>query len=126
MVTRHPRVALGCSALSMVAATLLLPIFGRWEFGAIALLIVWGIGYGGVPVVLQTWFADALPGRSEVSSVLFTASFQATFCLGALLGGMLVDRTSPSTNLVCGGVTALLVLVITSGVIDTRRGHRAG
>ncbi|WP_433759666.1 MFS transporter [Nocardia sp. CA-135398] len=122
----RPRRALGFAASAMAAAMLLLPLLGRWDFGAIALLIVWGIGYGGVPVVLQTWFADALPDAPEVASVLFTASFQATFCVGALAGGVIVDRTSPGTVLVCGGATALLVLLITSEVIDARRVHRAG
>lgn len=122
----RPRLALGFAASAMAAAMLLLPSLGRWEFGAIALLIVWGIGYGGVPVVLQTWFADALPDAPEVASVLFTASFQATFCVGALVGGVIVDRTSPGTVLLCGGATVLLVLLITSGVIDARRVHRAG
>ncbi|MEV2223697.1 MFS transporter [Nocardia vinacea] len=122
----RPRLALGFAASAMAAAMLLLPLLGRWEFGAIALLIVWGIGYGGVPVVLQTWFADALPDAPEVASVLFTASFQATFCVGALVGGVIVDRTSPGTVLLCGGTTVLLALLITSGVIDTRRVHRAG
>ncbi|WP_063046309.1 MFS transporter [Nocardia pseudovaccinii] len=122
----RPRLALGFAASAMAAAMLLLPLLGRWEFGAIALLIVWGIGYGGVPVVLQTWFADALPDAPEVASVLFTASFQATFCVGALVGGVIVDRTSPGTTLLCGGATVLLVLLITSGVIDARRVHRAG
>ncbi|WP_433525445.1 MFS transporter [Nocardia pseudovaccinii] len=121
----RPRLALGFAASAMAAAMLLLPLLGRWEFGAIALLIVWGIGYGGVPVVLQTWFADALPDAPEVASVLFTASFQATFCVGALVGGVIVDRTSPGTVLLYGGATALLVLLITSGVIDARRVHRA-
>ncbi|WP_062985052.1 MFS transporter [Nocardia anaemiae] len=121
----RPRRALGFAASAMAAAMLLLPLLGRWDFGAIALLIVWGVGYGGVPVVLQTWFADALPDAPEVASVLFTASFQATFCVGALTGGVIVDRTSPGTVLVCGGVIALLVLLITSEVIDARRVHRA-
>nr|WP_051182397.1 MFS transporter [Nocardia vinacea] len=122
----RPRLALGFAASAIATAMLLLPSLGRWELGAIALLIVWGIGYGGVPVVLQTWFADALPDAPEVASVLFTASFQATFCVGALVGGVIVDRTSPGTVLLCGGATVLLVLLITSGVIDARRVRRAG
>lgn len=58
--------------------------------------------------------------------MLFTASFQATISLGALVGSLVVDRTSPPTLMVLGAATALLVLLITSGVIDARRTHRAG
>ncbi|WP_327139463.1 MFS transporter [Nocardia sp. NBC_01327] len=112
MITRHPRAALISAAASMAAAMLLLPTLGRGELGAAALLIIWGIGYGGVPVILQTCFARAVPHHAEVSSVLFTSSFQATFSLSALAGGILLDRTSPSAVLMCGGITALLVLGI--------------
>ncbi|MFQ6395791.1 MFS transporter [Nocardia sp. KC 131] len=121
LVGRRPRVTLACAAALMACATLLLPTFGRWEIGAGVLLIVWGVGYGAVPVAVQTWFANAVRDTPEVASVLFTASFQATFSLGALVGGIIVDRTSPSTVMLLGGATALLVLVVTSGVIDARR-----
>ncbi|WP_406231939.1 MFS transporter [Nocardia sp. NBC_01009] len=125
LVARRPRTTLGGAATLMACATLALPLLGRWEIGAALLLILWGIGYGAVPVALQTWFAAAVHSTAEVSSVLFTASFQATFSLGALVGGVIVDRTTPSTVMLLGGATALLVLVITSGVIDVRRTHRA-
>ncbi|MEV6427331.1 MFS transporter [Nocardia sp. NPDC051463] len=126
LVARRPRTTLGGAAALMACATLALPLLGRWEAGAALLLIVWGVGYGAVPVALQAWFAAAVPSTAEVSSVLFTASFQATFSLGALVGGVIVDRTEPSMVMLLGGATALLVLVITSGVIDTGRTHRAG
>ncbi|WP_328404535.1 MFS transporter [Nocardia sp. NBC_00403] len=125
LVARRPRTTLGGAATLMACATLALPLLGRWETGAALLLILWGIGYGAVPVALQTWFATAVHSTAEVSSVLFTASFQATFSLGALVGGVIVDRTTPSTVMLLGGATALLVLVITSGVIDARRTRRA-
>ncbi|WP_405137394.1 hypothetical protein [Nocardia sp. NBC_01388] len=112
MITNHPRAALISAAAAMAAAMLLLPTLGRAEFGAAALLLIWGIGYGGIPVILQTCFARVVPDHAEVSSVLFTASFQATFSLSALAGCLLLDRTSPSAVLSCGGITALLVLGI--------------
>ena len=42
--------------------------------------------------------------------MLFTASFQATISAGALVGGLVVDRTSPSAVMALGGVTALLMV----------------
>ncbi|MFB8000703.1 MFS transporter [Nocardia sp. NPDC056000] len=123
LVGRSPRAALGAAATLMAAALLLLPVFGHREFAAAALLTVWGIGYGGIPVILQTWFAAAVPDHAEVSSTLFTASFQATFCAGALAGGLLLDRTSPSTVLVCGGAIAIAVLVICLSDLSEKLAH---
>jgi predicted MFS family arabinose efflux permease len=44
--------------------------------------------------------------------VLFTASFQATIGVGALLGGAVVDRSSPSAVMAAAGVVALLMAVL--------------
>ncbi|MDQ0835851.1 putative MFS family arabinose efflux permease [Streptomyces achromogenes] len=90
LVARHPRATFGTAAGMIAAATLLLPVLGQWKAGAVALLIVWGVAYGAVPVSSQTWFTKASPDTPEAASVMFTASFQATISLGALLA-------SPST-----------------------------
>ncbi|MFB8274103.1 MFS transporter [Nocardia colli] len=107
----RPHATLGCAAAMLAAAMLLLPVFGRWEAGAFVLLIIWGIGYGAIPVSTQTWFAKAVPHAPEAASVLFTASFQATFALGALAGGLVVDRGSPTAVMFVGGFVATLTIV---------------
>ncbi|RKN60827.1 MFS transporter [Streptomyces klenkii] len=110
-VTRYPRTTFGLAAGMIATATLLLPVLGRWQIGALALLIVWGVAYGAVPVSSQTWFAKATPDAPEAASVLFTASFQATLSLGAVAGGVIVDRTSLSTVMTLGGLVAVLTVV---------------
>ncbi|MFS7875637.1 MFS transporter [Streptomyces asiaticus] len=113
-VTRYPRTVLGLAAGLIAAATLLLPALGRWQAGALTLLIVWGVAYGAVPVASQTCFSKAAPHAPESASVLFTASFQATISLGALVGGVVLDHSSPSTVMALGGCTAVL-MVLTAG-----------
>ncbi|MFF9207664.1 MULTISPECIES: MFS transporter [unclassified Streptomyces] len=106
MVTRRPRVTFGSAAGLIAVVTSLLPFLGRSAIGAVTLLIIWGVAYGTVPVSSQTWFAKAAPHAPEAASVLFTASFQATFSLGALTGGVAVDHSSPSMVMTLGGITA--------------------
>ncbi|NDU72064.1 MFS transporter [Actinomadura sp. DSM 109109] len=110
-LTRHPRTTFAVAGGLVAFATLALPLLGRWEPGALVLLVLWGVGYGAVPVCSQTWFARAAPHAPEAASVLFTASFQATLSTGALAGGVVVDRTSPSTIMMLGGLTALAMVV---------------
>ncbi|WP_399935222.1 MFS transporter [Streptomyces kanamyceticus] len=110
-VARYPRTVFGLAAGLIAAATLLLPTLGRWEAGAVLLLVVWGIAYGAVPVASQTWFSKSAPHAPEAASVLFTASFQATISLGALVGGVVLDRTSPSAVMLLGGCTAALMVL---------------
>ncbi|MEU3607832.1 MFS transporter [Streptomyces sp. NPDC035033] len=118
-VGRHPRATFAAVGASIAGATLLLPVLGGSEAGAVALLIVWGVAYGAVPVCSQTWFVKAAPGSPEASSVLFTASFQATISIGALVGGAVLDRSSPSAVMVLGGLAAVLMVLVTWA-------HRAG
>jgi predicted MFS family arabinose efflux permease len=96
----------------IAGATLLLPAFGRSEIGLAVLLVVWGLGYGGVPVCSQTWFVKSSRGATEAASVLFTSSFQATISIGALVGGVVVDATSTVTVMLLGGGVAVLMVVI--------------
>ncbi|MEU3074512.1 MFS transporter [Streptomyces laurentii] len=110
-VGRRPRTVFGLAAGLIAAATLLLPVLGHGSIGAVALLIVWGVAYGAVPVCSQTWFTKAAPDAPEAASVLFTASFQATISSGALVGGLVVDHGSPSTVMVLGGISAAVMVV---------------
>ncbi|MEV6554482.1 MFS transporter [Nocardia sp. NPDC051756] len=110
-IVRRPHATFGCAAALMAGAMLLLPVFSRGEAGALVLLIIWGIGYGAIPVSTQTWFTKAVPHAPEAASVLFTASFQATFSLGALAGGLVVDRGSPTTVMFLGGFVATLTII---------------
>ncbi|MFK0230465.1 MFS transporter [Streptomyces sp. NPDC090303] len=120
-VGRFPRATFAAAACLIAAATLLLPVLGRSDAGAVALLVVWGVAYGAVPVCSQTWFARASPDRPEASSVLFTASFQATISLGALAGGAVLDHSSPATVMVLGGLPAVLAALVAGSHRATRR-----
>ncbi|WP_406312588.1 MFS transporter [Streptosporangium sp. NBC_01639] len=129
-VTRGLRATFVVVGCMIAGATLLLPVFGGGDVGAIVLLIVWGLAYGAVPVCSQTWFATSAPHATEAASILFTSSFQATIAVGALLGGVVVDASSPSAVMVCGGAIAVLMVLTATvsravpGAASSRRGAR--
>ncbi|MFF1711139.1 MFS transporter [Streptomyces sp. NPDC058268] len=105
---RAPRATFATAAGLLATATLLLPALGTGKPGALALLLLWGIAYGAVPVCSQTWFVTAAPHAPEAASVLFTSSFQATISLGALAGGLVVDAASTTAVMTVGAVAAVL------------------
>ncbi|MET9373613.1 MFS transporter [Streptomyces sp. NPDC002992] len=111
-VARYPRGTFAAAALMIAGATVLLPVLGKDDLGAVALLVLWGVAYGAVPVCSQTWFAKASPDSPEASSVLFTASFQATISIGSLVGGVVVDRSSPSMVMTLAGTAAALMVLV--------------
>ncbi|NUP03744.1 MAG: MFS transporter [Nonomuraea sp.] len=108
-VVTHLRATFVTCGFLIAATALLLPSAGGTTVGAVVALVVWGLAYGGVPVCSQASFVTAAPHAPEAATVVFTSSFQATFALGALLGGRIVDSFSASAVMVCGGLTALLM-----------------
>ncbi|MFC4909763.1 MFS transporter [Actinomadura gamaensis] len=122
-ITRRPTLTSAIAGSLIAVATLALPVLGTGAAGAALVLAVWGAGYGAIPVCSQTWFATAVPRTPEAASVLFTASFQATFSTGALTGGLIVDRTSPSTVMLAGGATAT-AMVLTLAAVAAARSRR--
>ncbi|MFJ4091720.1 MFS transporter [Kitasatospora sp. NPDC089913] len=113
------RPVFGTAVVLLAAAALLMPVLGTGGPGAAVLLTVWGAAYGAVPVCSLTWFLAAAPQAPEAAGVLFTSSFQATLSIGALSGGLVVDRSSPATVMVLGGAVALLAAALVLG-----HGHR--
>ncbi|MET7283232.1 MFS transporter [Kribbella sp. NPDC005582] len=118
---RNLRLTFATCAGLMAAAMLLLPLFAASTPGIVALLVVWGLGYGGVPVCTMTMFAAAAPQAREAATVLFTSSFQAVLSIGALLGGLVVDAWSVPTAMVLGGLCA----VLTVGAVTWSRTQQA-
>lgn len=110
-VARRPRATFGVAAGLVAAATLLLPVSGDETWGAVALLVVWGLGYGAVPVCSQAWTARSA-SSPEAATVLFTSCFQATIAVGALVGGRLLDASSVSVVMQCGGVVAVAAVAV--------------
>lgn len=74
---------------------------------AIVILLGWGLAYGGASVSLQSWMNQAAPQATEAASALFTATFNFSIALGALLGGQAVDGSGPRAALILGAVLVL-------------------
>ncbi|WP_346012200.1 hypothetical protein [Streptomyces sp. SID3343] len=70
-------------------------------------LVLWGLGYGAVPVTLQTWILTASPEAPEAASALYVSTFNLSIALGALLGGFAVDSLATASVLWIGGAQAI-------------------
>jgi DHA1 family purine ribonucleoside efflux pump-like MFS transporter len=79
---------------------------------------LWGVGFGGIPTMSQTWISRAEPNRIEAAGGLFVATFQFAIALGAALGGLLLDTAGVQTVFLVGGTA---VLVGGTLLVSTRR-----
>jgi predicted MFS family arabinose efflux permease len=119
-----PQTVLGISVVLTVAMAAV-AIVDTTVLSAAVLLALWGVGYGAVPVTLQTWMIRSSPTAVEAAGSLFVSTFNLSIALGALAGGIAVDVLSVRSALWIGGsLTALTVLVIGPSVF-LRRGEES-
>ena len=108
---RSPRRTLLVISAVLAGTCLLVPPAGGSVGAAAVLLAVWGLAYGGVSVSSQTWMLVLSPRAPEAASSLFVGVFNAAIAAGALLGGLMADRTGVTSVMGLGGVLALGALL---------------
>ncbi|MEU4996388.1 MFS transporter [Streptomyces sp. NPDC021622] len=119
---RDPRRALLAISAGLGAVVLLMGPAGGSLLASVALLIAWGLTYGGVSVSTQQWVMAAAPGAREAASALFAGVFNAAIALGALTGGLVADSRGVTDVLWLGGGLAVLALLVVA-VAGTRKGR---
>ncbi|TMS00834.1 MFS transporter [Nonomuraea basaltis] len=103
---RNPKPVLITLAALMALATAALPLIGL----PLAVLVVWGLGYGGVGVTLQLWIMRE--GGGELGTALFVGAFNVSIALGSLAGGRIVDGVSISAVMWLGAVLSVLAAAV--------------
>ncbi|WP_025273146.1 MFS transporter [Haloglycomyces albus] len=103
------------SAVFLVAAMAAVPTVADGSFTAAVVLVVWGLGYGAVPVGLQVWTLRSAPEAPEGVSVLFVACFQVAIGTGAVLGGLAVDRIGVTAPMWLGALAAAVAVALVLG-----------
>nr|WP_315415297.1 MFS transporter [uncultured Pseudomonas sp.] len=91
-VERNVRRAVLATSIFLGGAMLALVICGASSGWAAAAVVVWGVGFGMLPIAIQSWIFKAAPDRLEVVAALFVAAGQLAMGLGALIGGVVVDH----------------------------------
>ncbi|MCQ1580232.1 MFS transporter [Streptomyces parvus] len=116
LVTRYLRRCVMGISVVLTAAMAVLALADTGAFSAGAILVLWGLGYGAVPVTFQTWILDAAPDATEAATSLYVSAFNLSIALGALLGGFAVDGIGTTSVLWAGAALTVLSLFVVGGV----------
>jgi predicted MFS family arabinose efflux permease len=82
-----------------------------------AMVALWGLAFGAVPVAWSTWLARSIPDEAESGGGLMVAAIQLAIALGAALGGAVFDISGPRGVFgTAGAVLVLAAMVIGLGV----------
>ncbi len=108
-VRSHLRATLMGSGLLIASSALLLATLTGARPLTIALVAVWGLGFGAVPVAAQSWMARAMPANVEGGLALFVSVLRGSLAAGSAAGGVVYDANGP------GGALRLAAAVAAAG-----------
>lgn len=112
LASRNTRAAVVLTGVLLGLAVVLLTLFGRGFWSVLPLTVLWGLGFGMLPIAMQTWMFTSAPRQIEAVQAVFVSVAQAAIGLGALLGGLLVDHLGVSSAMWVGAIAAMLMAAV--------------
>ena len=122
-VRQHVRATLLGSAVLIALTTLLMAVISSASGATVALTLVWGAGFGAVPVAAQAWIAKTTPSSIEGGLALFTSALQGSLAAGSALGGVVFNAYGTTAPLVLASAVATgaaVVLLTPPAAVDPR------
>ncbi|MET4577168.1 MFS transporter [Ottowia thiooxydans] len=105
-------------SLGLLLTPVLFLTAGGSHMGGAAVMLLWGLAYGGVSVGLMTWMMRAAPRAVEIAAALYVGAFNVGIALGSWTGGQVADGLGLAGNLwlACGLAAAALLLTLADGL----------
>lgn len=110
--TRDVRLAFAGMAGLLGASIALLVLTGANPWAAALAVVIWGFGFGMLPITMQTFMFSAAPDHLETVSAMLVTTVQTSLAGGALIGGLVVDHFGVTRALWLGGLAALLTSAV--------------
>lgn len=121
LLERSMRLTLAIAPLVMSAIALTLAFTGGSMVTDTAMVVLWGLAFGAVPVAWSTWITRAVPDEAESAGGLFVATINFAIAVGAAGGGAIFDWSSAQTVFLASGVVLILAAsTIVAGVGRTQ------
>ncbi len=108
------------STLLVAAAAALLAVLSDGGALVYVAAVLWGLGWGGLPTLLQTAVGDAGGDQADAAQAMLVTLWNVAMAGGGVLGGVLLDATGSGSF----PWTVLLLLVPVFAVVLAARGHR--
>ncbi|MFF8713057.1 MFS transporter [Streptomyces sp. NPDC015184] len=91
LIHRRPRALMVASALLVAVAVTGLALWAGSTPVVYVAVALWGLGWGGVPTLLQTAAGDAAGDAADAAQAALVTLWNAAMAAGGLLGGLLFD-----------------------------------
>jgi predicted MFS family arabinose efflux permease len=120
MLERDMRLTLLLAPLAMGLIGLTLAMIGGAPLADGALIALWGLGFGAVPVGWSTWLTRMVPDEAETGGGLIVAAVQLAIAAGAAAGGVIFDARGATGVFTAGGLVLLLATVIVLAAVQPK------
>ncbi|WAL74699.1 MFS transporter [Kitasatospora sp. YST-16] len=107
------------SALLVAAAAAVLGLLSGTHPPVYVAAALWGLGWGGVPTLLQTAVGDAGGARADAAQAMLVTLWNAAMAAGGVIGGLLLDGIGAGSF----PWAVLVLLVPVLGVVVSARSH---
>jgi predicted MFS family arabinose efflux permease len=123
MLKRHAKLTMALMPLLMGAIGIALASAHGTPATTLALVAIWGLVFGTVPVAWTTWVTRSVPDEAESGGGLLVAAVQVAIAMGAGAGGILVSLGGVASVFMVGG--AVLVVAAPFIALAVKPGTRA-
>ncbi|MDX3924347.1 MAG: MFS transporter [Shinella sp.] len=120
LLERSMRLTLAIMPLIMGTLALLLAVTGGNAATDAAMVALWGLAFGAVPVAWSTWITRAVPDEAESAGGLFVASINFAIATGAAAGGIIFDLSNVQNVFLASGTILLVAAVAIASGVQTR------
>lgn len=108
MLERSLRLTLIFMPLLMSVLGLSLAAAGGVPSTDAAMVALWGLAFGAVPVAWSTWLTRTIPEQAESAGGLLVAAIQLAIAVGAAAGGAIFDGSGATGVFAASGLVLLL------------------
>jgi predicted MFS family arabinose efflux permease len=120
ILERSLRVTLAFMPVSMAVICASLAIFNNPLGVDLALIILWGMAFGAVPVAWSTWLTRTVPDEAESAGGLLVAAVQVAITIGAAGGGVVYDFKGATAVFAACSVILVVAAAIALFLVPTR------
>lgn len=111
-VAKDLRGSLLVAKVLLLASLVALPLLAALPWVVIALIMVWGIAWGALPLCLNIWNRSISGGETDAPSAMFTFTTQVAIAIGSGGGGLVMDHMSIDMTFWAGAVVVLLSAIV--------------
>jgi predicted MFS family arabinose efflux permease len=120
LLERSLRLTLLTMPLLMAVLGLGLVVLGNLPIAASAMMALWGMAFGAVPVAWSTWLTRTVPDQAESAGGLLVAAVQLAIATGAAVGGVIFDGRGAIGVFTASSAVLLLATLVILGTIRSQ------